>query len=505
MTDFEYQVAVSRTRLRLEGLGVPTTEGVPLQVDLPELYPLQAQIKSEATRFNVLCIGRRAGKTYLSTHLILETAQAGFPAAWFVPDYKVAIEAWRDIVRPVRDIATKINATERRIELPNGGVIEIWTLENEDAGRGRKYKRVVIDEAAMAPRLKEAWEQAIRPTLTDFQGDAWFPSTPKGLNYFYDLFQRGIDPAQPEWKSWQLPSSVNPYLPASEIEAIRLELPELAFKQEILAEFLSGDGAVFRNVDACLTAPETTPADHKGHLLVAGVDWAKLHDFTVISVVCCHCQSEVALDRFNQIGWALQRGRVLSLLNAWSVRFAYVETNSIGSPNLEAMQEFLPSDRTVTGFETTAKSKPKLIQALALCLEQARLRWLPDPVARLELIAYEATVTDAGHTKYGAPEGQWDDTVIARALAWKAASHRVPVELSEDEQIEAALPKGLRRENITKLDHQAADFAQIMRNYEVRQIKDKRAETEKPWSVDVVDPTDDPWKQLEQMANNGPL
>lgn len=469
-----------------------------LPIPLPPLYPLQEQIKAEATRFNVLCIGRRAGKTYLSTHLILETACAGYPAAWFVPDYKVAIEAWRDIVRPVKGIATKINATERRIELPNGGVIEVWTLENEDAGRGRKYKRVVVDEAAMAPRLKEAWEQAIRPTLTDFQGDAWFPSTPKGLNYFYDLFQRGIDPEQPEWKSWQLPSNVNPYLPASEIEAIRLELPEMAFKQEILAEFLAGDGAVFRNVDACLTAEHTTPAEHAGHLLVAGVDWARLHDFTAISVICCHCEREVALDRFNQIGWDFQRQRLLTLLDKWNIEHTLVESNSIGAPNLEALQDALLGRKTAAGFETTAKSKPKLIQSLALCFEREELAWLADPVARHELIAYEATITESGHTKYGAPEGGWDDTVIARALAWRAASRRIPVELTAEERIEQALPGHLRREHVQTMPFGLErDYTVLHRDWEVRQIQEQQKQQRGNWAADIVSATDDPWTQLE--------
>lgn len=442
-----------------------------LAVDLPNLYPLQQQIKDEATRFNVLCIGRRAGKTYLSTHLILETACAGYPAAWFVPDYKVAIEAWRDIVRPVRHVATKINATERRIELPNGGVIEVWTLENEDAGRGRKYKRVVIDEAAMAPRLKEAWENAIRPTLTDLQGDAWFPSTPKGLNYFYDLFQRGLDPAQPEWKSWQLPSHVNPFLPESEIEAIRLELPELAYKQEILAEFLSGDGAVFRNVDACLTAKPTTPADHVGHVLVAGVDWARQHDFTVISVICCVCREEVYLDRFNQIGWALQRGRLLTALADWKVRHALLESNSVGDPNLEALQETRPPKCVLQGFKTTAQSKPPLIQSLALAFERSHLRWLPDPIARLELIAYEATTTKTGHVQYGAPEGQWDDTVIARALAWMAAEKRIPIKPTFQQQIDMRMPETWRDSYIAQQDPVTAQRLLDARRDDYEQVK----------------------------------
>lgn len=423
--------------------------GGPIRISLPSLYPKQQQIKDEGLRFNVLDIGRRAGKTFLGVHLALEAAALGHPVGWFAPSYKYVLEVWRDLIRPVADIAVKINATERRIELPNGGSIEVWTLENEDAGRGRKYKRAIVDEAAMCPRLKVAWEDSIRPTLTDLRGDAWFLSTPKGLNYFYDLFQRGQDSEQfGNWKSWQLPSHVNPFLPVAELEEIKQTSPQLSYKQEYLAEFLSGDGAVFRNVDECLTAAITKPADHAGHILVAGVDWARLHDFTAISVICCNCATEVALDRFNQIGWAFQRGRLLSLLNHWNVSFCLVESNSIGAPNLEALHEHLPQNCNARGFETTAKSKPKLIQSLALAFERAKLSWLPDAVGRHELIAYEATLTEAGNTKYGAPEGGWDDTVIARALAWKAADARMPVDLSYQEKINAYIPKDYRYENL---------------------------------------------------------
>lgn len=478
------------------------TTDQPIPLILPPLYEKQEQIKDEGLRFNVLDIGRRAGKTFLGIHLALETAALGYPVGWFAPSYKYVLEVWRDLLRPVAGIATKINATERRIELPNGGLIEVWTLENEDAGRGRKYKRAIVDEAAMVAKLKTSWEQSIRPTLTDLQGDAWFLSTPKGLNYFYDLFQRGQDQEQfPNWKSWQLPSAVNPFLPPSEIDAAREELPEQVFQQEYLAEFLSGDGAVFRNVDACLTALDTTPADHKGHLLVAGVDWARLHDFTAISVICCHCQAEVALDRFNQIGWAFQRERLLALLDKWNVEHTIVESNSIGAPNLEALHDALPGKRTVAGFETTAKSKPKLIQSLALCFERERLRWLADATARHELIAYEATVTENGHTKYGAPEGGWDDTVIARALAWRAASLRIPVEPTVEEQIELALPLGLRRETVEAMPFGLSrDYAVLHRDWEVKQIKEQQQKRSENWSGEIVNAAEDPWAQLEKMG-----
>ena len=422
------------------------TEPGPLPLVLPSLYEAQQQIRDEAARFNVLDIGRRAGKTYMGMRLVLEYAAQGHPVGWFAPNYKYLLEVWQSLARATREHASKINATERRIELVNGAVIECWTLDGgDDPGRSRKYKLVVVDEAAIAPNLKAAWEEAIRATLTDLEGDAWFLSTPKGLNYFHDLYGRGQDRiGHPDWRSWQMPSSVNPFLPATEIEAARRELPEATFRQEYLAEFLQSEGAVFRNIDANLTAPPTRWQAHEGHLIVAGADWGRSHDFTAISLICCHCECEVLLDRFNRIGWEFQRARILELGKRWGLETLLVETNSIGSPNLEALVLEAPESIAVLGFETTAKSKPPLIQSLALAFEKNSLAWLPDSVGRHELAAYEAKITAHGHTQYAAPEGGWDDTVIARALAWRLAKARIPVPLSRRQEVEAAIPERLR-------------------------------------------------------------
>lgn len=476
----------------------PKTPAQIVATDLPQLYPLQAQIVAEAGRFNVLDIGRRAGKTYLGTRLAIDCALAGHPVGWFAPSYKFVLEVWRDLTRPLHKLKCRINATERRIEIPNAGTIEVWTLENPDAGRGRKYKVAIVDEAAMAPHLKLSWEEAIRPTLTDLSGSAWFLSTPKGLNYFYDLYQRGQDRERhPDWRCWQLPSAVNPFLPPAEIEAARRELPELTFRQEYEAQFLQNEGAVFRNVDACLTSMHTSPGQHDGHTIVAGVDWAKQYDFTAISLICCDCVAEVALDRFNQIGWELQRGRLAALVDKWNVRQVLVEKNSIGGPLLESLQSELPDKVSVGGFETTAKSKPKLIQSLALCLEKEHMRFLPDPIARHELVAYEATVTDSGHTKYSAPEGQHDDTVIARALAWKLARVWLPIPLPEHIQEDNRLPADYRMQLVTP-EQANNDGWHAAREWRLSQARKKQA----AMNADIHDPFSN-WTPGSGAAHDG--
>jgi hypothetical protein len=71
-----------------------------------------------------------------------------------------------------------------------------------DVLRATRYAVVVIDEAAMVPNLDQVWQQTIRPMLTGLRSEAWFLSTPKSMNYFKVLFDRGQDPERQEWAAW---------------------------------------------------------------------------------------------------------------------------------------------------------------------------------------------------------------------------------------------------------------------------------------------------------------
>ena len=334
------------------------------ELTLPRPFAWQRQVRAEARRFNCVAVGRRAGKSTMSYELLIGPALAGRPVAYFAPTYKLLGEAWRSIRATVAPITTSANGSDHRIELRTRGVIEMWTLEDVNAGRSRKYQRVVIDEGGLVHDLGARWNDAIRPTLADLVGDMWTLGTPKGQNFFWHMYNWGSDPLVPDWASWQMPTTVNPLISVDEIEDMRRTMPDSVFRQEVLAEFLRDEGVVFRNILACLNAPlGTTPADHVGHEFVGGIDWGQRNDFTVLSVVCTTCRCEVALDRFNQIGWDLQRGRVRMLHDVWQPYTWLAESNSIGGPNIDAL---IADDLPVTAFETTATSKPPLIKSLVL-------------------------------------------------------------------------------------------------------------------------------------------
>jgi hypothetical protein len=392
-----------------------------------DLHPGQQQIIREAKRFNVASCGRRFGKSVVGKYLVVETVLGGWPASWMAPSFRTLADEWRELKRILLPVTVEKSEQEHWLQVQSGGVLECWSLDNPDAPRGRKYKRVVLDEAAMIRDLGEVWQAVVEPTLVDLLGDAWFLSTPKGANFFRTMFRWGQDPlAYPEWMSWQMPSTTNTTIEhiAAEVQRKRLTTPERYFRQEYLAEFIDDAGGVFRKVKEAATATKQTHAI-EGHQYVIGVDWGKLNDFTVLCVIDATLKQLVAIDRFNQIDYAVQIRRLMALAQRFKTKTLIPERNSIGEPLIEQLKR---EGYKVHPFTTTNASKAEVIDDLILAFEKGELTIIDDHTLIDELQAYEAERLPSGMLRYSAPEGYHDDCVISLALAWHGATLRKPAE-----------------------------------------------------------------------------
>ena len=383
-------------------------------VELNPLHPGQMKILRSRARFKIAACGRRWGKTELGKAAILIHAlERNHRCWWLAPTKRMTDQIWRDLKNHLRGIAgLKISETERRIDLPNGGMIAIRSAWNPDNLRGEGLDFVVLDEAAFMNR--RAWSEVVRPMLVTNRGGALFLSTPSGRNWFWDLYRIGLDPEEDEWASFHFPTSANPLIPEDELENIRRMTPEQIWATEYQAKFLSAADAVFRGIDDA-AAPAPCDQPQPGHAYIAGIDWGRSSDFTAIAVIDAANGKMVALDRFNGNSWNLQRARLADIVKRWRPDIVWAEANSIGEPNIEALnQAGLP----VRPFYTTAKSKAPLIESLALAIERGEITLLDHPVLLGELRDYSLQRLPNGAYRYGAPPGSHDDTVIATALAW---------------------------------------------------------------------------------------
>jgi hypothetical protein len=374
-----------------------------LTISLDRPHAGQQRVIAEAKRFNVLQCGRRWGKTSLGINRLIDTGLRGGRAAWFAPTYKFLADVWRELLSVVAPLGPDVSVQEKRVRLPTGGVIEFWSLDQPDAGRGRKYHRVGIDEASIVRNLEQAWSDAIRPTLTDFKGDAWLFGTPKGMDYFHRLYARGQDPGNANWASWRMPTVSNPFIDPAEVEAARLEMPASAFNQEYLG-IPADDGGNPFGIDAiaaCVAPLSTRPA------AAAGIDLAKSEDWTVVTqldrdgAVC-------GLDRW-QSDWGQTRRRVVQLIGSTP---GVADSTGVGDPVLEEIQR---DGAKVDGFKFSAQSKQMLMEGLAASIQQKQVRF-PDGWLRSELELFEYQYRPGG-VRYSAPNGVHDDGVCSLALA----------------------------------------------------------------------------------------
>jgi len=389
---------------------------------MPSLHKNQTTIARDAARYNVICCGRRFGKDVLEHDRAIRPLMQGQPVAWGAPTYRMLKDNYKALYHILAPLVTT-KADSERMEIKTGGMIDFWSLDSPDRIRGRKYARFILNEAALDANLLDTWNMIIRPTLIDLRGGADFCSTPKGLNGYYALWSQAEN--TPDWKRFKYTTYDNPFIPIDEINALKHAIPERAYRQEIMAEFVEDGGYFNKITEAAVIQQPDTPDNHKGHYLVMGVDWALSEDFTVLTVACRDCNRVVDWDRFNQLDFTYQRERLYTMAGRWKP-VILPERNSIGGPNIEIVQQRYQVVRGpdgLPGFNTSATTKPALIQQLAAGLEHSGFL-VPLDFAE-ELRTYQVDTTST-HPKFSAPAGMHDDRVISLALAYWQLAHPQP-------------------------------------------------------------------------------
>ena len=369
-----------------------------MRIELPTPHANQEKILQADRRFIVVMCGRRFGKSELSQILIIKEALKGGSVAYVTPTYGLAQVFFE---RLAKVLPFKNNISKLKIYCPNEGSIEFFTGERLDNLRGRKFHLVIIDEAAFISDLEDGWNNSIRPTLTDYEGRAVFLSTPRGKNFFYSLFMKQ---GENDWQSFKFSTYDNPHINPREIDEARIQLPEVVFNQEYLADPAENSANPFGNafIKRCIKPISA-------HQIVSyGIDLAKSVDFTVI-IGLDNAGNVAYFDRF-QLDWHNTKETIKRLPPAPII----VDSTGVGDPILE---DLLREGVNIEGLKFTSQSKQQLMEGLASAIQQGKIGF-PEGVIVDELDVFEYQFTANG-VRYSAPSGFHDDCVMALALAWQ--------------------------------------------------------------------------------------
>jgi hypothetical protein len=250
----------------------------------PHTFQCEARKLISAARFVVLVCHRRWGKTVFAVMELLLASlldkRADFRGAYIAPFRKQAKDiAWDYFKKFAGKVpGVTFNETELTVTFPNGAKITLYGADNADSLRGLYFDYVVMDEVAdMKPFV---WGEIVRPALADRKGRCLFIGTPKGMNLFFELYNRGTSDGK-VWASMVFRSSdtvnILPWITQEELDNARADLTDAQFRQEFECDFNASCDNTLIPLDLIYKArgKHIREEDYRLSPLVFGVDVAR--------------------------------------------------------------------------------------------------------------------------------------------------------------------------------------------------------------------------------------
>ncbi len=314
------------------------------------------------------------------------------------------------------------NKQEMVVHLVNDSIIQFKSAEIPSHLRGEAVNFAVVDEAAYIS--DDAWH-ALMTTLTQTRGGLAAISTPCGHNYYYEMFQRGLDDKTGEYKSFMFPTSANPHIDSAEIESARQRLPKAVFARDYLAEFKDDFGSAFDGeaITACVKGELEAPRG--GEVYFVGADLGRHEDATVLVAVDV-TNRHVCGFKYIEPGsadWNMIQDELKAFAQYYNDALILLDATGVGDPIFD---ELFNAGLNVEGYSLSSNMrKNALVQKLSIALEQGRISYPNIEVLVKELRDYGYKMSEGGNIRYSAPSGKHDDCVVALALAcWYVSEER---------------------------------------------------------------------------------
>lgn len=375
----------------------------------------QGRVHNSTANYKVIVKGRQSGGTIAAVNEVGEWAMsaprrwpdAPHPQFWWVTAFDGTMDkAWRDFEQYVpKEVIARKHESEAWFELKNGSRVSMQSAEGMKSLVSEQLHGLVCDEFC---QYREAvYEQYLSPMLITTGGPVIFCGSPWGMNWGY----RTALSAQrtPNWSYHHWSSFDSPYANVAYLEQERLRMPDRAFRQQYLAEFLTDGGELFRNIESAISAP-AKPDDG----VVIGLDLARTKDWS--HLYAFNSRGEwVDSKRIGHLGWDVQRIAVMEMYRRLKAKKVVIDITGIRLGEEAVAGDLRREGLQVEAIQLNGESKTAVIHNLMWRFDMNAIRIAMDTAD--EFRRYTSISLPSGNERYTAPEGEHDDQVMAAALA----------------------------------------------------------------------------------------
>jgi len=301
----------------------------PITAIAPQVALINA-INDPQYRAVVAALSRRTGKTFIANVIAqLITFMPNANVLIISPNYALSQISWdlqRSLFKRFDIKLIRSNAKDKVMELENGSTIRMGSVSQADSVVGRSYDLILFDEAALDDRGIDVYNIQLRPTLDKLNSKVVFISTPRGNNYFHDLYKRGFSDDFPEWVSIHSDYKENPRVSLKDIDQARKSMSIAEFDQEYMADFIALQGRIFN----------FNPAN-----IIDGIDVSTIDIFDTIGGLDIGFKDDTAfcvgitdgvnwyiVDEYkkSQQTTASHARAIRTIMDKWSIDFVYIDS-----------------------------------------------------------------------------------------------------------------------------------------------------------------------------------
>lgn len=424
-------------------------------------------------RTTTVVVGRSWGKTIACLLLLIYECvrtKGIYQAAYCAPTNRLARKMYRAFKAILGPLVKWHSDVDQILELHplrgdghdvnDGAIMDFWGLQAAEAKRGDRKHRIIVDECKDV--LSRVISRVLRWMLLGRLGKILFIGTPGwtgvGARWFKREHDKGFDDSYPRHASMHGPSHGNPKLFEEDLEELIQDAEDEgeSVEEEVYAKWLTGEGAVFRNLEATFDLdlpeggeripgtlwifedpdqgePETAHDNSRlpdRYLMTC--DFGETKDFTVSAIMNTRTKKMAALYRKRRIPYHQHLQQLHKLRTRYNDATVYLDAGGgHGGAIREWMAEKYGDGCMLIKWNTYSK-QADITRGQQLCehagLEEeevgptwhlGRIPWLRAEFEAYQIVTESSTGQKLERPKFGAPPGFHDDGVTALLLLAK--------------------------------------------------------------------------------------
>ena len=336
------------------------------------------------------------------------------------PTFQLGRKVYTEITKMLdgKGVIKKANASTLTIETIYGSTLQCHSIEAYTSIRGTTVHGIlVMDECSYYPDVlpngEEPFSNVIYPIIKARKPKVLCISTPRGKRgFWYSMFLKAVA-GEKGYKEITATIYQDSLVTEEEINEIKRNISDIAFRQEFMVEFLDSSLTFFKGYEDCFSDFKFNEREK----IFIGCDLsANGDDATVVTLI----NESMQVKQYVVEGTLdVKYNRIANIINSVpNLVASYLENNGVGTPMIAEIKKLVRYKSKIHEWNTSNSSKEDIVSNMAVRIANKEIFFdKNDNGLFAEFGSFIVKYTKSGRMQFEAQSGKHDDRILSACIA----------------------------------------------------------------------------------------